>query len=294
MPRYAISPEGAAALRTLANHLCSCTNSIVDVSNSLEKFVQSQEAELGIYADAIVSILRSNFAALLANRESILYLAQELRKNADDIDLLTNQDFSGSSSGASAAPVSACVSVMQNYPQIQGEHTIESDLISVNPNFSFTDPDSPWNNNCQRCVCAYEARRRGYDVQALPCPEGQDNLPYMHHPEGWPTVFQGGKLIDCTANSGTAAAMNVESQMESWGDNCRAIVRVRWKPESSNCGHVFIAERVNGVTRFIDPQNGAADARSHFPLALGREMYCMRIDNLPFSDRIHQCIRRSS
>ena len=178
---------------------------------------------------------------------------------------------------------------MNRYAPIIGNHSIEMDLLETNPNYSLTDVDSPWNNNCQRCVSAYEARRRGYDVQAQPLPPGNDALPIMNHPQGWPSVYKDGQLIDCSANSGTAAAVNVKNMMSSWGDNCRAIVRVRWKPEAGGGGHVFIAERSNGVTRFIDPQNGSTDASSYFQYAKGSDLYCMRIDNLDFTDRIHQC-----
>ena len=179
--------------------------------------------------------------------------------------------------------------IMSRYAPIMGHHSIENDLLATNPNYSRTDNDSPWNNNCQRCVSAYEARRRGYDVHARPIPPGEDYLPIMRHPQGWPNVYKNAELIDCSANSGTAAAINVEEQMRNWGDNCRAIVRVRWKPEAGGSGHVFIAERTNGVTRFVDPQNGNADASSYFELAKGSDLYCMRIDNLEFTDRIHLC-----
>jgi ElaB/YqjD/DUF883 family membrane-anchored ribosome-binding protein len=159
-------------------------------------------------------------------------------------------------------------------------------LKGTNPNYSKTDNDSPWNNNCQRCVSAYEARRRGLDVVAQPLPPGNDALPIMRHPNGWPSVYEGACLIDCSANSGTGAAINVENQMEQWGTDARAIVRVRWK---AGGGHVFIAERNGGATRFVDPQNGDTDVRSYFDFAKGSEVFCMRIDNLPFTDRINQC-----
>lgn len=181
--------------------------------------------------------------------------------------------------------------VMSTYKRISSNHTIEDDLRKTNPNYSRTDYDSPWNINCQRCVSAYEARRRGYDVEALPVPQGEDYLPIMHHPDGWPSVYKGAELINCSANSGTAAGQNVEETVKSWGENCRGIVRVRWKPENGGGGHVFIAERTNGVTRFIDPQNGETNAKTYFSFAKGSDVYCMRTDNLEFSDKITQCCK---
>lgn len=45
--------------------------------------------------------------------------------------------------------------------------------------------------NCQRCVMAYELRRRGYSVVAQPyIPGGADMLPYMDRRYGWPAVFE--------------------------------------------------------------------------------------------------------
>lgn len=179
--------------------------------------------------------------------------------------------------------------VMVKYSSINGEHSIEDDLMNTNPNYSKTDTSSPWNNNCQRCVSAYEARRRGFDVEAQPFPAGLDTLSIMRHPEGWPNVYDGAKLIDCSANSGTGAAINIENEMDTWDDNARAIVRVKWKRCYGGGGHVFIAEKNNGQIRFIDPQNGEYDARSYFDFAKGSDVFCMRIDNLPFTDKIHQC-----
>ena len=178
---------------------------------------------------------------------------------------------------------------MAGYPAIKGNHSMADDLKAANPNFSRTDPDSPFNINCQRCISAYEARRRGYDVEARPAPEGEDYLPFMRHPDGWPSVYEGAELIDCSANSGTAGAINVEEQLKQWGDNVRAVVRVRWKLTCGGGGHVFIAERVNGVTHFVDPQSGSTDASGYFELAQGSGMFCMRTDNLPFTSKIEQC-----
>lgn len=59
--------------------------------------------------------------------------------------------------------------------RIKGEHTREQDLKAVNPNF-VPGRNGEWENNCQRCVYAYEARRRGIDVEALPRIQGIDNI----------------------------------------------------------------------------------------------------------------------
>lgn len=173
---------------------------------------------------------------------------------------------------------------MEKYRSITFPHSMMDDLKATNPNWR---EDSPWDINCQRCVSAYEARRRGYDVTAAPLLDRNDTLQIMRHPNGWPSVYQGAELIDCTAASGTGSATLVEDKMAEWGDGARAIVRVRWKLGG---GHVFIAERVNGETVFLDPQRGTRDVDYYFESAKGNGTFCVRIDNLPFTARIHDCV----
>lgn len=185
--------------------------------------------------------------------------------------------------------------VMTRYPLIEGDHTIEDDLVFTNPNYSRINPFSPYNSNCQRCVMAYEARRRGFDVEAQMLPSEDDPLLYRKLDTGWPSVFEGGELVDCTANSGTAALINVEELVNSWGSNGRGIVRIAYKPECGGGGHVFSVEKVDGQIRFIDPQSNSRDVKEAFSMAKGDSVYCMRVDNLPFTDKIHRCcIKRES
>ena len=176
-------------------------------------------------------------------------------------------------------------SVMDTVPKISGEHTFTQDLQNTNPNYS--SGNLSWTNNCQRCVSAYEARRRGYDVTAAPVPEGDDEISHIFPVEkGIFSPYEGAEPIDVSANSGTQAALNIDDLMESWGDGARAIVCVQWR---AGQGHAFIAERVDGQTRYVDPQTGNPQVRTHFILAKGSGAWCGRIDNLPFTERIHEC-----
>ncbi len=59
--------------------------------------------------------------------------------------------------------------------------------------------------NCQRCVAAYEARRRGFDVSAKPRIFSEDDsLPFLNGKNGWPAVYQNYKLENCAAPTRTA------------------------------------------------------------------------------------------
>ena len=173
------------------------------------------------------------------------------------------------------------------FARIEGDHTAADDLAKTNPNFKPLDPK--WAFNCQRCVSAYEARRRGFDVTAKPRGGKGDRLPYMTDQNGWPHVYENASLVPCFSNSGANTRGKVEKLMEQWGDGARAIVRVQWK--GGNSGHVFIAERVNGATRFVDPQSNDGDCSRYFAAAKKNQTYCMRIDDRRFTDLIKQCCK---
>lgn len=201
-----------------------------------------------------------------------------------------NPDAAGpaGSPQTSAQPASsreaADEATMQGYRKITSSHTATEDLKNTNPKYA---ENTPYDVNCQRCVSAYEARRRGYDVTAAPLLDENDPLQMMRHPQGWASVYEGAQLIDCSSRSGTGTQILVDEKMAAWGDGARAIVRVRWKLGG---GHVFIAERVDGRTRYVDPQQGTVDAAHYFQFAKGSGTFCVRIDDLPFTNRIHDCI----
>ena len=55
-------------------------------------------------------------------------------------------------------------------------------LHSINPRFN--ENINAWDQNCQRCVPAYEMRRRGYNVSANPISPSDSYLSY-HPYEVW-------------------------------------------------------------------------------------------------------------
>lgn len=109
----------------------------------------------------------------------------------------------------------------------------------------------------------------------------------MRHPQGWPQVYENPDLVPCFSNSGANTKGKVEAQMAAWGDGARAIVRVQWR--GGNSGHVFIAEQVNGATRFVDPQCNSTDCSDYFKSAKKNQTYVMRVDDRKFTDLVRDC-----
>lgn len=175
--------------------------------------------------------------------------------------------------------------------EIQGEHSREYDLKATNP--KFITGDEKYKNNCQKCVCTYEARRRGYDVTANPTsPNSNENITTMDLNKGLPSAFKNTNVMNITGFTGKSVRKNIENKMSEWGNGSRAIVGVHWK--SDGMGHVFIAEQFNGKTLFIDPQSNQSDVSYYFKgiktsLKENDYTYFFRIDNLEFTDKIKKC-----
>lgn len=159
-------------------------------------------------------------------------------------------------------------------------------IKATNPQFHTHSP--AFMENCQRCVSAYEARRRGYNVIAKPCILGRtDSLPYMNSEKGWPAVYQNYKLESCAASTSEQAKKKVEDLMKAYGDGSRAIVKVNWLLHCK--GHVFIAENQEQTICFLDTQTGSISVAWYFRYADPASVVVMRIDQLHFTELIGQC-----
>lgn len=170
------------------------------------------------------------------------------------------------------------------------KHEIQDCYNTTNPNYNL---GTEYKVNCQRCVSAYEARRRGIDVTAKAAiMDRTDTLPYMMNPRGWANVYENGlkSLETVKGITGKKIKDNICSMMREYGDGARAIIRVQW--QGRNSGHVFIAEQVNGVTQFIDPQSSTRDVSSYFNKGMIKpsSTRLLRIDNKRFTDLIEECV----
>ena len=175
------------------------------------------------------------------------------------------------------------------FQTISEDHDIDVDVTATNPNYH---TGREWQINCQRCVSAYEARRRGYNVTAKPAlMNGTDTLPFMLNQRGWANVYVDGiqNLELLRGKSSSDILKSICAKMRAYGDGARAIIRVRWQ---SGGGHVFIAEQVGSVTRFVDPQSGKLDVKYYFNRGMIKppETRLLRIDDKDFTDLIKECV----
>lgn len=176
----------------------------------------------------------------------------------------------------------------RGYRRLETPDNIPHALAGANPRYG---DNWRWMNNCQRCIAAYEMRRRGFDVEALPFPGSTDDLQYHTKRNGWPSLFSRG-VTDLEPISGASPAeqlRDIESRMAGYGDGARAVIWVKWK--NGDSGHVFIAEQADGETRLVDPQDGSSDCSSHLDGAQPGYTRLLRIDDAKLSPLIGKAVR---
>lgn len=166
--------------------------------------------------------------------------------------------------------------------------SIDDAVKGANPKYQ---TDRQYRVNCQRCVQAYELRRRGYDVEALPKPKSRSSINWGN---------------ECFVDSKTVAKdeawlsfdfklseADIIDRLNQAPDNSRHIIYACWKSGSS---HVFIADKENGIIRYVDPQSGKLDCSSHFSKARENKYGIFRVDDKDITDNaniVKKTVQRS-
>ena len=170
--------------------------------------------------------------------------------------------------------------------RINGEHSIEDDAKAVNPNY---DPfDFGTSQNCQRCVNAYVARRRGFDVEAQRIMSADDHYALgSNYKECYNTSEKPKHLATSIFEKGLTheeVRNRFENYMNGRPDGTIVIIDGYW--ETTGSGHVFIAERRNGKTVYVDPQNPKSDPENYFDRMAPKSTYYFDTTGIPFNSKI--------
>lgn len=154
-------------------------------------------------------------------------------------------------------------------PVLGGQGTpmnIVDALKGANPNYA---SGTQYAVNCQRCVQTYELRRRGFDVEALPKPKKNNTVVWGNEC----FVDSSGNTPKFTFNQSESV---IRSTLANAPDGSRHIIYVAWKNKSA---HVFIAEKENGVIRYVDPQPNKTDVEHYFSLGKKNKFGILRVDD---------------
>ena len=135
-----------------------------------------------------------------------------------------------------------------------------------------------WHQNCQRCVPAYELRRRGYDVTAAPRKTRNDTVA-----SSWDSLFKNQEWRSVGGEDRAEALLNLEAEIKLGEKGSRYAITLWW--QGQNAGHTFVAENVDGMIRYIDPQTGDTEYLSWRNRFSPNDVRVSRIDNLEFDEQ---------
>lgn len=175
----------------------------------------------------------------------------------------------------------------------------------ANPMYEAADAKTlGYKHNCQTCTVAYELRRRGFDIEALPSPKtGKGNFWAWWNKQGLKVddIFldEAGKPVPFKYKSGLdygfKRAEYIEEQTAAVG---RYEVYCQWKDNRGGGAHVFIVERQkNGNLLWFDPQSGevASDIRSSYLADMkGHYIGVRRIDDKLVNPKMASRFRKAA
>ncbi len=172
----------------------------------------------------------------------------------------------------------------------QGVPLSEADAwFDANPYYS--DDYAEFSSNCQRCVYAYEMRRRGYNVEALPTYENDE----MPRGGNWTQAMSGMTQVNVGKSTEAATLKSIESQMASWGEGSRGIIRLKWA--GGNSGHVVNCEYSKGKLKVYDVQSnkrvtGTKYLKDYLPYTTLSSTELFRTDNATPTDKMRYMVKQ--
>ena len=174
------------------------------------------------------------------------------------------------------------------------KYTFSEDLTLTNPNYS-RGRESGYQDNCQRCVPTYLLRTQGYDVVANPSNFGHDeSIEYVIHRAGHLKYVNSDGThprVEFTRGSATFGKAEIEEYMDSLNNGAMLEVSCAWK---NGGAHVFVAEKRDGIVRYIDPQTGESDVSYYFTLMKKDNTMFFRIDGTSVNEDFIWYIARNS
>ena len=183
---------------------------------------------------------------------------------------------------------------LSDLPMKTREYSKEEDQAAVNPNY---EDGEEWQTNCAYCTAAYDLRRRGYDVEAMPCDYTTYDATIVSIPEWYedtsiddwvknesvsdgktPLILPPEKIDE--VHKGTKKAFD-EMPDGSYGQFC-----VYWL---GGGGHSMVWEKENGTTYIRDCQTNDKYTHDEWVYQYGDwayNVYVLRTDNRVPSEKI--------
>ncbi len=300
MAKYAISQEGADAMRRLSESLKESLNGLEQASIMLQKQIMEYMDNLGVLGVEIWNLTLQIKALLEDKAEIINELADKaLQKSNDILELIGEVGQTGviSPESISDHTVISLGGVSPGKPM----NFEEADSGNVNPNYG---KNYGYATNCQSCVAVFEARLRGYDVHVLPNTKGsmleklshQTNLVWIDPTTGVPPTY----IYDDSLSTPEKYVDFIDKIVVPGN---RYTIQFLWN-ESGGGGHIVNIDRNEyGELRIKDNQRGIgeqsewlgtagvlkylSDVKFEYIGLLGEKRSCvpklLRVDNMQFN-----------
>lgn len=172
--------------------------------------------------------------------------------------------------------------MLSNLKRKTGIMTPNDDMAACNPKYS---KGGVYKSNCISCALAYDMRRRGYDVEAMPIDTTiaiNGSLPVQLG------FYKGEKLeIFEVPKDPDVATKQFSNQILKYGDGSRGMLRIRWK---NGDGHAAVWEVDDGSFVVRDPQNNTIVDLSDY-VRRAKTFYYFRTDNLEPTERTMQFVK---
>lgn len=166
--------------------------------------------------------------------------------------------------------------MLYNLKRKNGIMTPNEDMTVCNPKYS---KGGVYKNNCISCALAYDMRRRGYDVEAMPIDTTSATNGSLPVQLGF---YKGEKLETFEVPKDPDVAMKqFANRILKYGDGSRGMLRIRWK---NGDGHAVIWEIDDGSVVVIDPQNNTMVDLSDY-VSRAKTFYYFRTDNLELTNK---------
>jgi hypothetical protein len=137
--------------------------------------------------------------------------------------------------------------------------------------------------NCGNCAWAYELRRRGFDVEAMP------HLG-RYTEEYWRSAFENFNPVTAISEDGAGLFEELVREISLWGEGARGTVICNL--EGRDLGHIFSVEvtKEAGVV-FVDSQEKVSISAGYFNKMIPSSVKYGRLDNLAPSVNVINTVR---
>ena len=172
--------------------------------------------------------------------------------------------------------------MLPNLKRKTTETNQNEDMAVCNPKYS---KGGVYKNNCISCALAYDMRRRGYDVEAMPI----DTTSAINGSLPVQLGFYKGEKLDTfeVPKDLYAATKQFSNQILKYGDGSRGMLRIRWK---NGDGHAAVWEVDDGSVVIRDPQNNTIVDLSDY-MSRAKTFYYFRTDNLELTNKASRFVQ---